>query len=397
MTDTLDLDDIDQTRPPKDFRRASGAPMVMVDGKNVRLSRPSNYAKPLDDESALTNWRINTACRGVAGDRALQAAWVAVAPDDRKSMQDLREKATQAGRGNEGSDIGIAIHAMTVRWEQDPTFSPPSPYLESLEAYQTEMEALGLVSVHYEVHTVNLEFGSAGTADRTLRLTRRLIAPDGTILDEGTLIIGDIKTNKTLEYSMAPYSVQLALYAGGQFYDPDADVFLDTPEINQDWAVIVWLPANEPGVCVIFWIDLRRGREGAELARTVKNWRKWWRGTEGAPIVVQAEPTTPSHDATSPSDGHDWVDVMRPWVIERVRAIGHHKGARTYLTTRWPEGVPVPQAVVEPEHMTQILDLLDKTEAEFALPFVPGRPATGGGHARSMHIINTQPQEATTS
>lgn len=375
--------------------------MVMVDGKNVRLSRPSNYAKPLDDESALTNWRINTACRGVAGDRALQAAWVAVAPDDRATMMELREKATQAGRGNEGSDIGTAIHAMTVRWEQDETFSPPSPYRESLEAYQTEMEALGLVSVHFEVHLVNLDFGSAGTADRTYRLTRRLIAPDGTILDEGTLIIGDVKTNKTLDYSMAPYSVQLALYAGGQFYDVDADQFIDTPEINQDWAVIVWLPANEPGVCVVFWIDLAKGREGAELARKVKKWRQWWRGTEGAPVVVQAEKLSTEVVMAAaeevlgiidePVPDEPWIDQMRPWVVQRVLQIGHHAKARTYLTTRWPAGVPVPSKITDDEHMSQILDLLDKTEAEFALPFVTGRPATGRGPARGLHIANTPP------
>ena len=79
---SVDLDELEPTHR-LDYRRANGAPQVVVNGKNERYSRPSSYADPLDDKSALTNWRIDRAAIGVALDRALQARWVALDPTTR--------------------------------------------------------------------------------------------------------------------------------------------------------------------------------------------------------------------------------------------------------------------------------------------------------------------------
>jgi hypothetical protein len=110
----LDIEELEPTTR-NDYRRANGAPMVLIDGKNERYSRPSSFAKPLDDESALVNWKIDRGCIGVAYDRALQAAFVAVELDDRETLKELREKAINAGRGAEKADIGTALHKMSVR------------------------------------------------------------------------------------------------------------------------------------------------------------------------------------------------------------------------------------------------------------------------------------------
>lgn len=385
---TLELDEIDDRSKP-DFRRANGAPQVIDrEGKNQRYGRPSNYAKPLDDESALTNWRIDTACMGVASHRDLQARWVAVDPDDRASRKQLREDSTQAGRGSEGADTGTAIHTMTDRWEADPTWEPPEPYLTQLRAYSAEMDRLGLRTLHVEAHIVNDTYRVAGTTDRIYELTLPLVTPHGEILPPGTLVIGDTKTTRRIEYSYPGYATQLALYAGGSFYDVAADQYLPTPEINQAWALIMYIPSDGT-TCEAQWVDLEVGRWGAYLAQQVKGWQRQWRSGEyNCPRAVSP---------TAPAEEESWVDQMRPWVAERVKQIGAHEGARKYLTTWWPAGVLAPSKVVDVEHMTQILDLLDKTEAQFSLPFVTGRPATGGGPARSLHITNTPPAEEATS
>jgi hypothetical protein len=48
----LEIEELEPTTR-NDYRRANGAPMVLIAGKNERFSRPSSFAKPLDDESAL--------------------------------------------------------------------------------------------------------------------------------------------------------------------------------------------------------------------------------------------------------------------------------------------------------------------------------------------------------
>ena len=115
---SIDLEEIEGTPEKPDFRRANGAPMIIDrDGKNQRYSRPSGWGKTLDDENALVSWKINTASRGVAMDKALQAEWIAVSDDDKPQKKKLQEKAIQAGRGNQASDTGTALHAMSERWE----------------------------------------------------------------------------------------------------------------------------------------------------------------------------------------------------------------------------------------------------------------------------------------
>jgi hypothetical protein len=342
---SLDLEDIGSPSLRPDFSRANGAPMVMVDGKRERYSRPSSFGKPLDDDSALVNWRLDRVGIGVAGDRALQARYAAVSLDDREELSALREAAISAGRGAEAADVGTALHAMSVRWEQgDTTFNPPEEFRVSLQAYTGALEASGLRSIHYEFACVNVENRCAGTADRLYEFDAPLITPDGEILPVGTIVVGDLKTNKRLDYSFPSYAVQLALYAGARLYDVVADEFLDTPPINQDWAIIAWMPSTDPGRCELFWVPLEIGRYGLYIVGQIKIWRKNWRSGEFAcpilkppgmsvaevaealggelieePVVVESEPTqerTPlMHDAPPWSELHD-PEPKEPEVVE---------------------------------------------------------------------------------
>ena len=385
----LDVDELEPTTR-NDYRRANGAPMVMVDGKNERYSRPSSFAKPLDDESALVNWKIDRACMGVGKDRALQARWVAVEDDDRESKGKLREDSIAAGRGAERADIGTALHAMSVRFEQDMNFSPPQPYLDSLQAYMNEMERLSLTTVRTEFHTVNREYRCAGTADRLYEVCAPLVTPHGEVLPVGTLLIGDLKTGEKLEYSKPAYAVQTYLYASGEFYDVLADEFLATPPINQEWGIIVHMPADMPGVCEFLWVDLEVGKHGAYIVQLIKVWRKMWRSGEfdmpplnlapalqsltitettilDEPVVSEMPPATPSDDGLA---------GYTEWAKDRLTQISHHPVAKQALVLRWPAGLPTPkQGIQSIEQAMQVHALLDMIEADYELSFVP-RPAS---------------------
>lgn len=364
----MDLSEIESTPEKPDFRRANGAPMVVIDGKNERFSRASSYVKPLDDESALTNWRINKAIAGVAGDKALQARAVAAADDDRSEWAKLRDDTIAAGRGAQAADIGTAIHAMSERWEDpDDDFDPPSPYREHLEAYSAEMKRLSLESVLFEFQTVNVEYRAAGTADRLYKLTKPLATPDGKTLPAGTLVIGDLKTSKSLEYSMAGFAGQLAIYAQGQRYNPVLDEFIETPDINQDWGIIAWVPSDrEEGYCEMVWVDLQAGNQAAWLAFEVKEHRKTWRKAEIAKVEPAPDSTLAMLREVLP---HTEIN-RRQWCLERIEQIKTNEKATKYMLRKWPKDLPTPKTGWADEDLQQVDDLLGEIEREHQLPFI---------------------------
>lgn len=387
---SIDLEEIEGTPEKPDFRRANGAPMVVdKDGKNQRLSRPSGWGKTLDDENALVSWKINTAAKGVALDPALQAEWVAVKDDDRAQKKKLQEKSIQAGRGNQASDTGTALHAMSERWEDPDDDFDPGVFRGSLEAYTAAMEAIGIVSELFEYTVANMEYRAAGTCDRLYRLTEPLEAPDGKTLPVGTLLIGDLKTGKKLDFSLPGYHVQMALYAQGEFYDVEQDCFMPTPEINQDWGLLVHMPSDQE-VCTILWCDLQVGNYGAYLVNEIKDWRKKWRnGTYSSPEVVSSVAAVAEAAVFGPKE---WMDAMFPYIKERIAAVKDNPDAVKALQMRWPDGCPPPKAMVEPDQYTAVLDVLDKIEADYGLPFVVPHPLSEPGvHSSESAISNEVP------
>ena len=124
------------------------------------------------------------------------------------------------------------------------TWDPPEQFVADLDAYPDALATYGLVSEMVEVHMVNDDFRAAGTADRIYRLTKRLQAPDGSWLEPGELVVGDLKTGKKLDFGMPNYAVQLAIYAQGVLYDIVTERRLPTPPINNSWTLLVHLPVG---------------------------------------------------------------------------------------------------------------------------------------------------------
>lgn len=371
----MEIDDIDV--PKKDFRRSNGAPMVMIDGKNKRLSRPSSWGKTLDDQNALVNWKIDRAAEGVAKDPALQARYSAIKPDDRDEFRKLRELAINAGRGDQAADIGTALHAMSERWE-DPAddFDPPEEFAKSLRVYSDTLDEWGLVSDMIEYHVVSRKWGAAGTADRLYKTTKELMTPDGEIHPPGTLFVGDLKTGKKLDYSLPGYCVQMAIYADGELYDVVEDEFLPTPAINKDWGLLVHLPAGEE-FCQLIWCDLGAGEWGAELVQNVKEWRRKWKNIEpyGA---YEAVPHKTAEDVAVELDAEFVVDPaeLAEFISFRLKAIKRQSPDAFKKTIRlWPEGVPSKKnEMTDPDGIEKVMNLLDKIEAEFGLGWPEGDP-----------------------
>lgn len=396
---SIDLSELDDQHDKRnDFRRANGAPLVKLpDGSSTRYSRPSGYAKCLDDESALTYWRMDRVAMGVAKSKALQTKWLAVKDDDKESKKLLREEALQTGAANEAADTGTGLHAMTTRAE-DPKddFEFPEMYEADLKAYMAMLDEYGLVSEHVEVHMINDAYRAAGTADRIYRTTKPLVTPTGEIIPVGTLILGDIKTGKKLDFSLPGYSVQMAIYATGEFYDVIEEVRLPTPEINVDWTLLVHLPV-EKGHCELLWCSIPDGIRGASLAEGVKKWRNAWkRGDYDAvevpkPFDAAATISKEFPGTTVELDGNPTlIEQMRIWVGKRVKQIGEHEKARRSLLLQWPKDLPKPTELGKPGEIVRVLDILDAVEKEHSLPFVGTDPrlAYQSGHKTSTDRSN---------
>lgn len=397
----MDISELDDPHQKNDFRRANGAPMVIIDGKNERFSRPSGWGKELDDENALVNWKLDRAIEGVAGDAAIQARAVAAKPDDRATWKDLRETAINAGRGDQGADIGTAVHAMSERWEDpDDDFHPGDPYEPHLEAYSSELQRLSLTSEYIEVKMVNPEWRAAGTCDRIYRLDADLITPEGEILPAGTLVVGDLKTGKTLDFSAPGYSVQMAIYAGGSFYDTIEDEFIETPDIHQRWGILVHLPVDRVE-CQMLWVDLEVGRWGAYLTQQVRQWRKNWRnGTFElhtiAPHKIEALEELGEFVESADADA-EWLVEMTKYIQHRLDQIKDNGDARKRLSMLWPETIPardLREGKVSVDQMLEAHHLIARIEADFEISFAVGAPASNGHKSEPIPTIPPSRREA---
>jgi hypothetical protein len=338
-----------------DFNRGSGGePLIqMPDGKSKRYARQSSHGDTLEDKSGLSNWLISKAIEGAAMDQSILARALASSPyeDHKSDWTKLRQDAIQAARGSYKADIGTAVHAMSERWEQDSTYNPGPKFSPALEAYSKVQKDLGLRSQLIECQFVNDEFNTAGTCDRLYELTKPLITPTDEVLPPGTLVVGDLKTGSSLEYSAPGYAVQIAGYAGGVLYDVVNNIRIPTPTINQDWAIIMHLNVEEAH-CEFIWIDLEVGRFGARLAEEVREWRRAWRRKGGYKSTMLAVKVAPD-----PSDEPEPEPEVE---VEALSDYSKMTKAELLSLANDKYGLSVPKAYAK----TRIIDAVFHHEAE---------------------------------
>jgi hypothetical protein len=401
---SIDLDELDDEHEQRhDFRRANGAPLVSSPTdptKTERYSRPSGFAKPLDDEFALTNWRIFKAMDGVARSKALQVQVLACKDEDRVEKGRLREAALDKGEANERADQGTGLHAMTVRAEdvKDVDFDP-GEHAEDLAAYTSLLDAYGLVSEMIEVPLVNDEYRAAGTADRIFRTTYPLETPDGDRIEPGELIVGDLKTGSRLDFSVPGYCVQCALYATGVLYDVITERRLPTPPINKTWTLLIHLPVGRHRA-ELFWCPVEVGLYGAWLSFEVKKWQaRWKKGEYDIKLVeMPKEPSSVQEQLADEGIESEVVvdNELMPQMIEyckmRMATIAMNEAAKAWVIAHWPEGLPSPkQGGHTPMQMVHLLNLLDKAEAKFSIPWMHRDPRLAlkqGVHKSAMDRSN---------
>lgn len=240
-------------------------PLVIPPGrvKGVGYTRCTTYVGCLEDRFGLDLWHRRMTAIGVAEREDLRLAVIAHT-QDKKSLDEVCEKAIEAAKSKDAATIGTALHALTEQWDRGTLDlnRVPVDYRPDVEAYARATEGLEVVDI--EVFGVIDDIKVAGTWDRTYRTK------------DGRLLMADTKSG-SIEYGQGKIAMQLAVYSRCTPYDPDADPRRSASNlergIDQDRGLVVHLPAGK-GTCELVDVDIAAGWvTTSELAGRVRAWR----------------------------------------------------------------------------------------------------------------------------
>ena len=247
--------------------------------------------------------------------------------EDKRTVNELVERANEVAQASKGADTGTAVHRLTELADLGLPVSA-GPYAPDLEAYRTTLERAGLEVVEVECRLVCDELRMAGTADRIVRDT------------SGRYRILDLKTGATVDYGALGWAAQLAAYAHSELYNTSTDERRPTPLLDKMAGLVCHLPAGR-GICNLYEVDLMAGYRAAELAneiRAVRNASRRWLtplpgtldpelASVGELVEPVSEPPAPVPAPLSRRELHDELGrdhdegaTVAPERVERLRA-----------------------------------------------------------------------------
>jgi hypothetical protein len=224
-------------------------------------TRVSTVAGWLSDGHGLGIWKLRHAALSIARHPDVAGLIAPLAYGDAALDEAIEAACERSVAMVEARHHGTAMHAWAEKHAGDPAREwVPERMRPDIEAYDERLGRAGLVLLESEVFVVNDELRVAGTLDSLLLDT-----------ETGFAVVGDEKTGKLSPLSV---SAQLAMYAGGQRYDPLTGV--RTPlslRLDTERALVIHLPKGE-GRCDLYSIDLERARASARVALAVGLARK---------------------------------------------------------------------------------------------------------------------------
>lgn len=246
-----------------------------VTGEARSWTRVTTAAKAMEDTYNLQQWQARMVAYGISisPHLVMQASSFkkedVVAGDDKnvkKDLQDIAQRALEAAGGDQGARVGTALHNFTDRIDHGETqVFAPAPYDKALEAYVRLLQQHKLRTNPEWIERVVVipELGLAGKLDRLFEV-------------EGfrQMIVGDLKSQKTMEFGAMGISIQQSAYAHAAFvWDVDAEIYTTPPEIDQNLALVMHVPSTRPGEATLYGVDIARGWELLKLALQVRSAR----------------------------------------------------------------------------------------------------------------------------
>lgn len=329
--------------------------------KVVGYARATTIAKVLDDQSSLMAWNSRMTGIGLSQRPDLVTLIAATPKDDKKTLDGIVKRASEAGGATVRRDLGTAIHGMLEHRLADATYIAPDPYQGDIEAIIQAIADAGLEFVKgmSERIVVNDDIQVAGTFD--------LLLTNGE-----DLFVADLKTGSSVKYGGLAFAIQLAIYAHahnlytqGPAKDGSEDIREPMPNVSKSVAIIIHAqPAS--GEATLHWLDIETGTLALHTALEVRKLRK----------LQPLHQFTPQQ-ATAALYGHQRpgqvVHVDEAWRIETKKRIttivvaGHSQ----QLVDVWPDDHPTlksgdPITLDQADGISRVLDVLEK---ELGLPF----------------------------
>ena len=354
--DTPDAADIAWDTPGQGLQRDRwDRPLIrQADGSVVPYQRASTFCGYTSETTALRTWITRWLAFGLGNNPELAAVAATYHPDrDGKKLDEVIERALDRVGTKAKADWGTVVHAATEPNAQAPVvpkvtaghgqphIKAPVDVTDDVAAYWAELERLGIKVVATEQFVVNDRLRVAGTFDHVLDVPG------------WGLVVADKKTGSL---KPAQHALQLAVYADGVFYDPDAEPGQERRAmypVRQDVALLIRLPL-ESGRVELEWIDLDRGRYGAGLALAMKAFREQEKGyarkfSDVPPPAQQqaaadrraaadADPDAPMAEAVRPAR-----DIRNglPWPgVDSVNATGNSSAVPAAVATEFRPTAP---------------------------------------------------------
>lgn len=251
----------DFTTPgPEIARDRYGRPIIkpLSGGKPVSYTRCTTFAGMLEDTFNLSRWQMRMTALGLVDRPDLQLA-VAAHRDDKSRLNDLCGEALEAAQAHAAATIGTALHGLTEQHDRgtlEDLTKVPAAYRADIEAYIAATAPLEVVQI--ETFGVLDDLKIAGTWDRIVKVG-------------GRNFIADLKTG-SIDFGIGKIAIQLAIYSRCKRYDITAGTRHRLPDVDQDRAIIIHLPAGT-GTCKLVEVDIAAGWTAVDLARQVKAWR----------------------------------------------------------------------------------------------------------------------------
>ena len=240
-------------------------------GRPTGFSRASTVADTLDDTFGLSRWKRRETAKFIvklaldakadpAGDAALRMDQLVNCIETASKVGDIDAFLDALDNDSGGADareLGTAVHAWLEALDlgQVTYDQVPAMFLPYVDAYYDILRRYGLVPVAAYVERIVLNDRGQETVVGTLDRIYRVVAT-------GELVLGDVKTSKSLEYSWLPYAVQLAIYGFATYMlSTDGTRWEPMPAIRQDFAILMHVPSDQPERSEAVTMDLWWGGE----------------------------------------------------------------------------------------------------------------------------------------
>jgi hypothetical protein len=247
-------------------------------GKERAFSRASTIAKTIANTYMLDLWNERNIVLGMGRrpDLVTLAGTLTDDEKDKNALNDVASKAKDTAGAHAGAYHGTAVHNLVEcadRGEDLPK-GTSKDNVRTVQTYQEALQEYSAVVLPNMIERVVLcrELDIAGRLDRILKLDLEKV---GRPLTEPAHVIGDLKTQKTMDFGALDIAMQLAIYSRADLmWNEDTGQWEEIQlNIRQDFGMVMHLPSTDT-IGVLYLINLDQGWEYVKLAMDVREARK---------------------------------------------------------------------------------------------------------------------------